>query len=76
MRVTIKGQVTVPKALRERFGITRDTEVQFIAERGKLVLVKRQPAGTKGFMLRARAEDVNGRLRRFTAPARASRSAH
>jgi AbrB family looped-hinge helix DNA binding protein len=41
MRVTIKGQVTVPKALRERFGITTDTEVEFREERGKLVLVKK-----------------------------------
>lgn len=42
MRVTRKGQVTVPKELRERFGITTDTEVEFRDERGKLVLVKKQ----------------------------------
>lgn len=41
MRVTRKGQVTVPKALRDRFGITTETEVEFRAERGKLVLVKK-----------------------------------
>ena len=60
MRVTIKGQVTVPKALRERFGITRDAEVQFIAERGKLVLVKRQPAGSV-------ASRIRGRVKRLPA---------
>ncbi len=43
MRVTQKGQVTVPKELRDRFGITTDTEVEFRDERGKLVLVKKQP---------------------------------
>jgi AbrB family looped-hinge helix DNA binding protein len=43
MRVTIKGQVTVPKALRERFGLTQETEVEFRAERDKLVLVKKAP---------------------------------
>ena len=43
MRVTIKGQVTVPKALRDRFGITPATDVEFREERGKLVLVKREP---------------------------------
>lgn len=43
MRVTTKGQVTVPKALRERFGITQQTEVEFRNERGKLVLVKKPP---------------------------------
>jgi AbrB family looped-hinge helix DNA binding protein len=41
MRVTIKGQVTVPKALRERFGITTESEVEFRDEGGKLVLAKK-----------------------------------
>ncbi len=41
MRVTRKGQVTVPKVLRERFGITTDSDIEFREERGKLVLVKR-----------------------------------
>jgi AbrB family looped-hinge helix DNA binding protein len=40
MRITTKGQVTVPKALRERFGITRETDIRFVAEGGKLVLLK------------------------------------
>jgi AbrB family looped-hinge helix DNA binding protein len=53
MRVTIKGQVTVPKALRERFGITQQTEVEFRDERGKLVLVKK-PADTVVARLRGR----------------------
>ena len=43
MRVTIKGQVTVPKALRDRFGLTTETEVEFREERGKLLLVKKKP---------------------------------
>ncbi len=43
MRVTVKGQVTVPKALRERFGITQETEIEFREERGNLVLVKKPP---------------------------------
>ncbi len=42
MKVTRKGQVTVPKELRARFGISSDTEVEFRDERGKLVLVKIQ----------------------------------
>ena len=41
MRVTRKGQVTVPKDLRERLGITSETEVEFREERGKLVLLKK-----------------------------------
>ena len=31
MRVTSKAQVTVPKALPDRFGITRETRVRFVA---------------------------------------------
>ena len=38
MRVTVKGQVTVPKALRKRFGITPATEIEFREYRGKLIL--------------------------------------
>lgn len=41
MRVTRKGQVTVPKDLRDRLGITSETEVEFREERGKLVLLKK-----------------------------------
>ena len=31
MRLTSKGQVTIPRALRERFGLKPDTEVAFEA---------------------------------------------
>ena len=56
MRLTTKGQVTVPKALRERFGITRETEVQFVTERGKLVLIKRKAAGSPAARIRGRVK--------------------
>ena len=46
MRITSKGRVTVPKALRERFGIPRETELRFVAERSKLVLVKDEAIGS------------------------------
>ena len=35
-----RGQVTIPKELRERFGITSDSEVEFRVEGGELVLRK------------------------------------
>ena len=38
MRITIKGQVTVPQAMRERFKLHPGTEVEFIAESGGLRL--------------------------------------
>jgi AbrB family looped-hinge helix DNA binding protein len=38
MRVTSKGQVTIPRDLRELTGIRPNTEVIFSVESGKLVL--------------------------------------
>lgn len=38
MKVTIKGQVTIPIALRERFGLEPGTEVEFADDDGVLHL--------------------------------------
>jgi len=39
--VTSKGQVTIPKAVRERMGITPGSEVEFsLNEQGEIVLLK------------------------------------
>lgn len=40
MKVTRRGQVTIPKALRERTGIDDGTEVIFHEENGRIVIVK------------------------------------
>ena len=40
MRVTTKGQVTIPQEIREKLGITPSVEVDFIEEKGKVYLVK------------------------------------
>lgn len=46
MKVTIKGQITIPLALRERFGLRPGTEVEFVA--GQEVLqVKARKASKK-----------------------------
>jgi AbrB family looped-hinge helix DNA binding protein len=42
MRVTTKGQVTIPQHIREKLGITPSTEVDFIEEEGRIFLVKRK----------------------------------
>ncbi|MBC8228004.1 AbrB/MazE/SpoVT family DNA-binding domain-containing protein [bacterium] len=42
MRVTIKGQVTIPQDIREKLGITPATEVDFIEEKGRVYLIKRK----------------------------------
>jgi AbrB family looped-hinge helix DNA binding protein len=39
MRVTSKGQVTIPKEVRERLGIQPGSDVGFAEEGGKVVLV-------------------------------------
>ena len=45
MRVTTKGQVTIPRHIREKLGITPATEVDFIEEEDRILLVKRKGAG-------------------------------
>jgi len=57
MRVTRKGRVIVPKNLRVRFGITTETEVEFREERGRLMLVKKDPAAV--------VAKIRGRIKRL-----------
>jgi AbrB family looped-hinge helix DNA binding protein len=42
MRVTTKGQVTIPQHIREKLGITPATEVDFVEDKGRIFLVKRK----------------------------------
>ncbi len=42
MKVTIKGQVTIPQNIREKLGITPATEIDFIEENGRVFLVKKK----------------------------------
>jgi antitoxin PrlF len=57
MRITSKGQVTIPKHIRELAGLLPDMEVEFRFEEGRVVLAKTldQPS---------RAERAVERLRR------------
>jgi AbrB family looped-hinge helix DNA binding protein len=41
MRVTTKGQVTIPQEIREKLGITPAVEIDFIEEKGRVYLVKK-----------------------------------
>jgi AbrB family looped-hinge helix DNA binding protein len=45
MRVTTKGQVTIPQSLREKVGIVAGSEVEFVEDRGRLYLRKVQGRG-------------------------------
>lgn len=40
MKVTIKGQITVPKILRKKFGIHPGVEVEMTEKNGEIVLNK------------------------------------
>lgn len=40
MRVTTKGQVTIPRNVREILGIVPETEIDFVEEDGRFYIVK------------------------------------
>ena len=42
MRIGERGQVTIPKAMRHRFGLQPHDEVSFVESRGELILRKKQ----------------------------------
>jgi AbrB family looped-hinge helix DNA binding protein len=41
MRITTKGQVTIPQHIREKLGITPATEIEFVEEKGRVYIIKR-----------------------------------
>lgn len=41
MTITSKGQVTIPKRLREKYGLNEHTEIEFEDEGGAIRIVKR-----------------------------------
>lgn len=43
MKVTTKGQVTIPQWLRDKYGINVNTEVEFIEKNGKVYIEKKKP---------------------------------
>lgn len=59
MRITSKGQVTIPKEIRDEFGLLPGTEVEFIADGGQ-VKVRKLEGG------RDRGREIVAHLRRAT----------
>ena len=53
MRITSKGQVTIPQEIRERFGLVPNTEVEFVAKGSIVQIVKSKSAArpTRGAVL-------------------------
>ena len=47
MRVTIKGQVTIPQHIREKLGILPATEIEFVEEKDRVYIVKKEDSGNR-----------------------------
>jgi AbrB family looped-hinge helix DNA binding protein len=60
MRITSKGQVTIPQHIRERLGLLPDTEVEFEIDGDTVRLRKAGRASGRGKRL---VEHMRGRLR-------------
>ncbi len=56
MRITSKGQVTIPKEMRDAFGLLPGTEVEFLPDKGE-IRVRKSKTG------RRRGEEVVKHLR-------------
>jgi AbrB family looped-hinge helix DNA binding protein len=54
MKITSKGQVTIPIGIRQRFGLLPDTEVAFEARGGTVVIRKVRESGRRGANVVAR----------------------
>jgi len=48
MKITTKGQVTIPQEIREKFGFLPHTEVEFIVEDDEVRLVKKKTTNSFG----------------------------
>lgn len=48
MRITSKGQVTIPAPIRELAGLLPHTDVEFVVRHGKVVLQKPVAQGRRG----------------------------
>lgn len=48
MKITTKGQVTIPMEVREKLGLLPNTEVEFVVEDGRAVLQKLRRSKRRG----------------------------
>ncbi|MBF0369525.1 MAG: AbrB/MazE/SpoVT family DNA-binding domain-containing protein [Magnetococcales bacterium] len=56
MRIGERGQITIPKALRERYDLLPGSEVEFIERDGELILTRNPKAR------RQKMDDLYGRV--------------
>lgn len=63
MKITSKGQVTIPLEFRERYGLLPDTEVEFVPEKNALKIQKSPtPSGKGGRLIERMRGQGDGRL--------------
>lgn len=62
MRITSKGQVTIPIEIRERTGLLPNTEVRFEVEGNSVRIIREEKAGSRGQRLldRMRGSAISG----------------
>lgn len=60
MKVGERGQVVIPKEMRERYGLLPDTEVEFVEERGRLLI---RPHTTAKRVKKDKWDNVRGILK-------------
>jgi antitoxin PrlF len=60
MKITSKGQVTIPKEIRDEFGLLPGTEVEFIGEAGKITVRKLEGSHNRGRAIVERLENASG----------------
>jgi AbrB family looped-hinge helix DNA binding protein len=60
VRITSKGQVTIPKGLRDEFGFLPGTEVEFFEDEGEIRLRKLSGGSDRGKEIVERLEQASG----------------
>jgi AbrB family looped-hinge helix DNA binding protein len=61
MRITTKGQVTIPRDVRDRAGLMPGTDVEFEIEAGVVRLIKTTPGGGRQTRGQKLVEGLRGR---------------
>jgi antitoxin PrlF len=68
MRITSKGQVTIPQAVREKTGLLPNTDVEFVVDGTDVRIVKAAPGRrpSRGVTAVQRLRESGGRVRLTT----------
>jgi AbrB family looped-hinge helix DNA binding protein len=48
MHITVKGQVTIPQAIRDRMGFLPGTDIEFVAKNNRVYLTKPDKSRRRG----------------------------